>query len=180
MSANNENPQGFKVSISEADFVSFNHIGTGFTFVSFLVYVAVVVVILASSGFYQGLTSQGFFRYIWMPLGLLAVLCGTYFNYIRFRSIRFFRSHPDMTAEVTYQILDKGLNIKRGRDQKTIPWDSFHRIVANRRVTAFFTSKANAYIIPNGALAEHTDTARLAELLRSKLPKRRLRLPKGW
>lgn len=168
----------FKVSLSQEDFVAYNLLGTGFAFLWFVVYITVVVTVLSVSGFYSRLTSEGFFRYLWLPAGLLAFLCVAYFGYVRWQAKQFFEKTPDMTAEVSYQALDKGLHIKRGREQKTIPWEGLYRVWGSRRVIAFFTSKSNAYIVPVSVLRESELLPELTSLLKEKVPKRRLRLPR--
>lgn len=170
----------FQVTLSEEDFVAYNLIGAGFTFTSFFVYIVVVIAILANSGFYQGLTSAGFVRYIWLPAGLFILLCGAYYGYVRWRAVGFYRKTPDMAAEVRYQITNKGLNVKRDNQQKTVPWTGLYRVVGNKRVVAFFTSKANAYIIPVVTLKDAGVIDELIPLMKENIPKRRLRLPRGW
>lgn len=169
----------FTVALSREDFVAYNLLGTGFTFVWFALYIAIVVGVLSASGFYDNLTAGGFLRYIWLPAGLMVVLCCGYFGYIHWQARRFFEKNPEITAEVTYQLQKKGLNIKRGKEQKTVPWGSFYRVWANRRVVAFFTSKANAYIIPASVLRECGLLPELTALLKEQVPKRRLRLPRS-
>lgn len=175
-----ENQSEIKVSLQREDFISFNMMGSGYAFVSFFIYVAVVVTILASSGFYTGLTQEGFIRYIWIPLGLYVFLCGSYYGYIRWRAIRFFEKTEDITAEVTYQILTKGLNVKRGKHHKTLPWEAMVKVAGNQRVLAFFSSKSNAYIVPVESLKAAGNFEDLIATLRTKVPKRRLRIPRGW
>lgn len=170
----------FKVSLNADDFVSFNLQGSGFTFISIFAYVAIVIAVLAASGFYKELSAAGFIRYIWIPLGLYVLLCGAYYGYVRWKAVRFFKKSPEMFNEVVYQILNKGLNVKRGRDHKTVQWESFYRVAGNRRVLAFFTSKSNAYIVPIAAIEEAGVIDELTGLLKAKVPKQRLHLPRGW
>lgn len=180
MSADKGKPMGFNVVLGEKDFISFNLLGIGFVFLWFVGYIAVVIAFLSFSGFYKNLTPEGFVRYIWIPAGVMVGLCAGYYYYIRWQAVRFFKKAPDITAEVGYQVLDKGLSIRRGKEQKILKWDSFYRVAANRDVVAFFTSKSNAYIVPVAVLEEAEALEKLFQVVCREVPKKRLRLPRRW